>query len=351
MFKSFRKIIFGLNIFVIVATLLAYASPFISPEMTSVFSYFGLIYPWLLLLNLLFLLAWVLVKKPLLALASFSVILLGWFHIQSFINFSSEEESKPQNSLEIVTFNTQNAYYSFAAKKENRDFKKEAFSEFISNSFDPDIFCGQEVGLYAQEILDTALDAKYKHTIKYKGAVIYSKHPIINKGQIDFSTKTNSCLYADIATPYCTLRVYSVHLQSNNISRDADKVLDEVDFQDSDTWKGFKGILSKYKKTSAIRAMQATEVKAHIEQSPYPVVLCGDLNDPPQSFTYRLLSKNLNDSFLKKGNGLGTTFGGRIPALRIDYIFVDPELTLVNHKVIKDKFSDHFPVLSKITCD
>lgn len=351
MLKSFQKILFGLNIVVIIATLMAYASPFISPEVTSIFSYFGLIYPWLLLLNLLFLAGWVLAKKPLIALASFSIILLGWFHIQSFINFSSNDDLTTRKSLEVVTFNTQNAYYSFAAKKEKRAAKKEAFTNFIKESFNPDIFCGQEVGVYAQEILDNALNADYKHSIKYKGAVIYSKYPIIHKGQIEFNTKTNSCLFADVATPFCTLRVYSVHLQSNNISRDADKVLDEVDLQDRDTWREFSEILSKYKKTSVVRAKQAEELKAHIDQSPFPVILCGDLNDPPQSFTYRLISKNLDDSFLKQGNGLGTTFGGRIPALRIDYIFVDPNLTLSSHKVIKEKFSDHFPVLSKIICD
>jgi endonuclease/exonuclease/phosphatase family metal-dependent hydrolase len=70
----------------------------------------------------------------------------------------------------------------------------------------------------------------------------------------------------------------------------------------------------------AMRARQAEILREHIAASPHPVIVCGDFNDTPLSYSYRLMSKGLKDSFMEKGWGLGTTYAGALPALRIDYI-------------------------------
>jgi endonuclease/exonuclease/phosphatase family metal-dependent hydrolase len=46
--------------------------------------------------------------------------------------------------------------------------------------------------------------------------------------------------------------------------------------------------------------------------------------------------------------GMGTTYAGKIPLLRIDYIFADQNLEVATFDIVKDPFSDHYAVISTI---
>ncbi|MEM8906288.1 MAG: endonuclease/exonuclease/phosphatase family protein, partial [Bacteroidota bacterium] len=94
------------------------------------------------------------------------------------------------------------------------------------------------------------------------------------------------------------------------------------------------------------RAQQAHLVAEHVRNSPYPVMICGDFNETPLSYVYRILSAPLQDAFKQKGSGLGTTYAGKIPALRIDYILADRRLKILDHQILYKSYSDHYPVRS-----
>jgi endonuclease/exonuclease/phosphatase family metal-dependent hydrolase len=77
--------------------------------------------------------------------------------------------------------------------------------------------------------------------------------------------------------------------------------------------------------------------------------VCGDFNDTPNSYTYHQIAKNLNDAFQEAGSGIGTTYIGAIPFLRIDYILYSPEFfTPLFFRIIPKKLSDHFPISSAL---
>ena len=97
-----------------------------------------------------------------------------------------------------------------------------------------------------------------------------------------------------------------------------------------------------------IRAKQAEILTNHIASSPYPVIVCGDFNDIPVSYTYRTLSQNLNDAFEKRGFGFGTTYSGNIPALKIDYILTAKRIKIFNCTILKVPYSDHYPMVSEL---
>jgi endonuclease/exonuclease/phosphatase family metal-dependent hydrolase len=79
------------------------------------------------------------------------------------------------------------------------------------------------------------------------------------------------------------------------------------------------------------------------------VVVCGDFNDTPNSYTYHQISKGLNDAFREAGSGIGTTYVGKIPFLRIDYILYSKErFDPLYFKVIRKNLSDHYPVVSTL---
>ena len=105
-------------------------------------------------------------------------------------------------------------------------------------------------------------------------------------------------------------------------------------------------VLKKLIYFSKIRVKQAEEVAAHIQQCPYPVIVCGDFNELPLSYPYRIISKGLKDAFLERGKGWGFTYCGKIPGLRLDYVLVSPEIEVIDFKIPKRKLSDHYPVIA-----
>jgi len=92
-----------------------------------------------------------------------------------------------------------------------------------------------------------------------------------------------------------------------------------------------------------LRAEQVEMVAQHIEKSPYPVVLAGDFNDIPASWSYHQLTQHLNDAF-KSGKGYGQTYIGSIPGFRIDYIMHSDEFSPYNFTTGDVEYSDHYPI-------
>ena len=88
----------------------------------------------------------------------------------------------------------------------------------------------------------------------------------------------------------------------------------------NDIPEGVKNLTTRLMIANKNRAHQAEEIQRHIDGSPYPVILCGDFNDTPLSYTYRQLSRKLTDSFIEKGRGIGNTYIGGFPSFRIDYV-------------------------------
>ncbi|MGN6569254.1 MAG: endonuclease/exonuclease/phosphatase family protein, partial [Flavipsychrobacter sp.] len=95
------------------------------------------------------------------------------------------------------------------------------------------------------------------------------------------------------------------------------------------------------------RALEADSIAGVVGRSPYPVLICGDLNDVPSSYVYATIRGKCKDAFVSKGKSLGRTFNAILPTLRIDDIFYDPALlTAVEYKTPFLFLSDHKPVVA-----
>jgi len=302
---------------------------------------FGLFYPVLLFANIAMVLFWMLVEFKYL-FASLITIFIGWSHLQGFVNFSALSDDP--GDLTVMTYNA-NFFYSIqkGSKKEKKN-KRKGVSDFFANHKDVDIFCLQESSKFSKDILKNLLPDYHVHEIPKRATFIISRFPIISNGEIDFGTLTNSCLWADIKTPSGKVRIYTAHLQSNKVSNDAADVIENANLQEKKTWNGIRGILNKYSLTSRKRARQAQMIADHAAKCSHKTIIAGDVNDPPTSYTYSRLCGDFQDSFVKAGAGIGTTYAGSIPMLRIDYIFVDNDFEVESFEVLKEDYSDHYPV-------
>lgn len=182
------------------------------------------------------------------------------------------------------------------------------------------------------------------------GMAIFSKYPLINKKVIDFNHRgSNLCLYADLVAKKDTVRVYNCHLQSIRFGQEDYKLMNRIgyDIEEEDA-SGLKKILSRLKIAFTKRASQADTVAASIRSSSYPLIFCGDFNDTPSSYSYKTISENLCDAFCESGSGFGSTYVGPFPAFRIDFIFHSPQLKSYDFSTIKQKLSDHYPLVCKL---
>ena len=279
------------NLLLILTTFLAYLSPYVHPGTFGIFSFFGVAYPWLLLCNLLFVFFWLL-RKDRYLLFSLICIIMGWGHFTRFvgINFGSGEVGA--NYTTVISYNIQYLSSLRTGTNQARTAKTAAFHQLLKEQ-QPHIFCVQEAGSINIEFLNDALPLLHHYSVEGKGTAIYSTYPIINQGVVEFGTKVNACLWADVKVDQSIYRIYSIHLQSNKVSRLADQVIQDGDLQRRQTWTDIGGMISRVKKATVIRAQQAELVAAHIAQSPHPVIVCGDLNDTPQSYSYRQIARNL----------------------------------------------------------
>lgn len=299
------------------------------------------------ILNTFFALLWISLRKKYLWI-SFITLLIGWsFHgrfVQFSVNRAPLEDANEANLLHVMEYNMHGLVDVPPFSVSKFEEKKKNLSKYILEAFPQiDILCSLEG--------TAGLNIGLPHTIKAKKASIYtySKYPIVAQGELQLpDQKYQFGIWADIKTPGGVIRVYNLHLQSNRITAETEELMDEIKVQERDTWIRIGDVISKYRRATAIRSDQARWVKKHVDNCPHPVLLCGDFNDTPQSNAYQTISKNLTDSFRSRGKGIGTTYAGSLPALRIDYIMLSSQLKVRQHEVLEWDYSDHFPILATL---
>jgi endonuclease/exonuclease/phosphatase family metal-dependent hydrolase len=184
------------------------------------------------------------------------------------------------------------------------------------------------------------------------GIATLSRYPIVEKGVVPFDREgTNMCIYTDIDYNGKIVRVYNMHLQSLHFKQTDLEFLKSLNFSDEQTLAGAKNIFSRFKHAFIRREEQAKTIREHINDCPYPVVLCGDFNDTPLSYSYELLKGDLIDAFQEKGTGIGSTYNGAFPLLRIDYVLHSANLQLHYFEKKKEDLSDHYPLVAYFTFD
>ena len=314
---------------------MSYLAPYINPTKAWIFSFFATAYLWLLLCNVVFIIGWLL-RKNKLWLLSFLAILLGLQNLGSYFNFSIQNPQ--QDHLSLMSYNI-GAFIKNHKLRKDKTSKKQ-FVSFLKEAGKPDILCIQESPF--EKLFKDSL--QYKFSLRKGSMFILSDLPHVDRGVLDFPNTSNRIIWADIKTKTKIIRVINVHLQSNKVSQQTEDLVNNVDLAEKETWEGMRSVIGKVKRATAIRTRQAEEAQNFIASSPYPVLLAGDFNDTPLSYTYALMSDKLKDAYIKKGTGLGITFAGDIPGLRIDYIMGSKEIEFSSYTCSKVDFSDHYPI-------
>jgi len=322
-FDIIDKISVGFTLALIIGVI----SSYVNLGMLSVL--FSVIMPLLFICNLLLGIYGLFKKKYFYSIGAIVYLLCFTFFFQ--VSYTSKDEDN--NTVSILSYNVR-AFQQYISENKN------ASTEIIKfiDSINADIVVFQEssykdgknVTGYPFQFLG------YRAHIDKSLLTIYSKYPIVNKGYIDFPNSKNNAIYADIKINEDTLRVYNAHLQSYVISP---YILTQK-YSDFTYWKNLN---SKIKK----QVEQAKLIKRHANKTSNNVIISGDFNTTPYSQTYRILKKNLKDSYLSSGNGFGETYSRLYYPLRLDYFLSSTDINIINHLNYDLNLSDHEPVMMK----
>lgn len=320
-----------------------------------------------LLVLVAFIFFWLFIK-PVRALISVVAILLAFKPLNNIIPYrfsNAFSKAKSENALRIMTWNV--AQFNIMEAKQRPEVKSQMLH--IINDYQPDIACFQEMVAEDSTVKDHGHIDEFLEKLNFKnyfysynvkedfwgyahfGVIIFSKYPIINKQTVSFYPNDYNSIfqYVDIVKAADTIRVFNVHLQSLRFSKTNLKYIDKPTVEDENTAiKESRSIISKFKKGFLKRETQADRIRAEINKSPYPVMVTGDFNDVPNSYAYNTIGGNMKNAFVEKGSGLGRTFSGISPVLRIDNIFVDNRMDVLQFNLVKKKLSDHFPIIADV---
>ena len=159
---------------------------------------------------------------------------------------------------------------------------------------------------------------------------------------------TEALVHADIKVNEDTIRVFATHLQSVQFRQRDYEAIDEIKTASDSLIDNSKTVLAKLRKAIILRASQADIVRQIMDDSPYPTIFCGDLNDTPNSYTYFTIRGDMQDAFLEKGFGIGRTFSSLSPTLRIDYILADDQFSIKQFTRVVKYLSDHFMIMADV---
>lgn len=361
--RLINKILKLLNYVLAGALLLTYVSVYISPEFFWPVAFLGLAFPFLLVANILFLIYWITQKRRLFLL-SLIILLMGIKPVSRIyqVDFSGNKEMKnPGSEMEITIMSYNVRVFNLFGSNEFGDEQKGLFA-FIREK-KPDIVCFQE--FYINEKKQFTLDTisqllpnmNYNHIFwlskgngfKY-GIATFSRYPIVKKGRIDFGKSLNSAIFTDILIDKERIRIYNNHLQSIRFNRkNYQFISNQSKYSDRRRLEEIQDISFRLRDAFIKRSKQAEKISSSINRSAYPVLVCGDFNDTPVSYTYHTISTGLKDAFVEAGSGIGITYQGKFPSYRIDYIFYDNAFRIKNFEIIENSFSDHFPVKASVS--
>ena len=343
-----RRLLWWVNGALALATALALLSPYAAPGHLWPIAFAGLAFPSLVIAHLLALGWWLLreVRRAWLSALCLAASVPG---INALVGFGESPTAPAERTLTLVNYNLLGGAEFDVADPDAFRQNVDAFAACVLPG--ADLVAFQETPRYerVRRALEARLDSAGLTHHFYPGEVNVSLHarvPFRETSVLEEGNTTNAIITALIVPqPGDTLRVFGAHLQSNSIRIDAERVAKDVARGRRRAYWKLRGVAANYRTAARERARQAAILTRAIRASDHPVVVLGDLNDVPQSYAVsELLRAGLSDSFRESGRGLGVSYPGTIPGLRIDYLLASEGLPWYGSEVLDCDFSDHKPV-------
>lgn len=344
-----------------IITITAAFSGEFDPNQSKYMSVLGLAVPGLLLCNLVVAVCWAFARKywvflPLVAL----LFNCGYFLAVFQFNFTKKipvghySSNYADGYLKIATYNVGNfggEITGYSCKEIARYMKEQevdilCFQEFGDNKYFPIDSIRNVFSHWKYDLIPTGDSIRGVLPI-----AVFSRYPLIDPQFISYPQSANCSMQCDIVLGRDTVRLLNNHLQTTSVTQNRRK-WERGLANSNDTRRDaevVQGAIATLNTNFIKRAEQTDRISELALASPYPVLVCGDFNSLPSSYTYAELNNILKDGFKSSGRGYMYTYRYFKRLLRIDYVFHSP--TIQGYRYYSpnlDLCSDHNPVLMEM---
>lgn len=330
------------HLILVVVTLASYLPPFVNPATFWPMATMGLLAPSLWGLMLLFAFYWMW-KRDNAVWLSVITLLLGWEMMSNAFAIPDGNTAPHTTKISVASLN-------------GHGFRQQPDKDIVDfiKGLDVDVLLLQEFKIRAQgdalaKTIKGQTDFPYLYRKTEAQLVVFSRFPLKNGEVHYFSNRVNGYLMVDVELPEGTFKLVNAHLQTNGISNLANEVTHDGRFQEKKTWQKVKTMFGRYGRSNKVRTQQSLEILSACEKTNLPILLAGDFNDVPTSYLYQRFSAKFQDAHLSQAWGLGTTYQGLLPGLRIDYILPDDRFIIHDFDRIPCGFSDHQAIRAEIS--
>ena len=322
--------------------LLSSFSGTLAPQNYPKLSVMPLLFPIFLGINILFLIAWLFIRKKF-ALVSAIAMLLCITDIRGYfpINIPS---NAPPGCIKVMSYNIAYRNLNYIS----------GIIDYISEA-SPDILCLQECAKSSKLTENPTIRQIYPYiaydSIKASMVTCMSKYPITHSEIIDYESVGNSSMAHNIVIDKDTILVVNNHFQSYILSKNDIEEYKGITGRHTDMAdreKGTKDIARKIIKANKARGPQVEKVYDYLEKhhKRYTIVL-GDFNEPAMSYAHYMLTKKYKDAFTRAGNGFGFTYNQNKIHYRIDHILYSDDIDAFETEVDRScDISDHYPIFT-----
>jgi len=366
--KGVKYTIFATNIVAMILLILSINAPKIAPSSNIFVAYLGLGFPFLLLLNIGYLVLWIISFRWKYIILQVIVLAMCSSTIFTYIAVNPKTKDIPENSIKFMSYNVRG--FDWLTGQEARE---NPVLQYIANS-GADIICLQEFAvddkrgrnrmISLREFDDIMKDYPYRTVVRLGpenepniyGLACYSKYPILKQARLPISSAFNGSAMYEIRVGKRKITVVNNHLESNRITAE-DKALykELVLTRRQDKLNDMAQVIqNRMEPAFKTRERQADIIASCIRQQineTYAMIVCGDFNDPPISYAYQTIKGDFIDSFKATGKGLGITYNADGFWFRIDYIMHSRNIKSYNCTVDKVNYSDHYPIYSYISLE
>lgn len=345
-----RLLIFFVAIFAfiaLIASVLCAVNPLVSPNFFVWTSFFGLAFWPILFADVAIFLLLIFLKARKSLMISVLALLVA---VPGFMRSCSvKNETFDQGNVKIMSYNLAN-FRDITNVSRTREMVKADVIQLI-NEEKPDIVCLQESGAWAKDKADEfgeKIGCKYHSVNKFshRGNIIFSRFPLEEDEYTERFNESGAAGFVKLVKAGSLGKFYlqNTHLQSYSITKDEIDYLGDTKNYVENSSKG-KSVFTKLKDGFEARTKDTKIIVNNLPENGMPVIVCGDFNDTPLSYTYQQMKKaGFSDAFLEVGRGVGKTYCGKLPLLRIDYFWHDENINVFTYKTVRKNMSDHYPI-------
>lgn len=344
----------------LMAMALSVLSGFVNPEKFVWMAYFGLVFWVIFFYNVivftLLLLMWSRhVKIALLALL---------ISIPGVVKSFSTGKSHGEGELRVMSYNVHN-FDDVAGQDRSRSEMADLVVELVRQQ-QVDVFCLQEFREYKKKVtrqeaveqLGERMGLPYHYYQKkrhFGGNVIFSKYPIvaIPEGEPFHENNDYGVIVTKIdAGEKGSFYVACCHLTSFQLTVEEVEMISDPSKNKTEVQKAGKSIVRKMNLAYRKRSNEVSQLLNDMPRDGRNFLVCGDMNDTPLSYTCRRIRQaGFTDGFVKAGRGIGYTYAGKLPWLRIDYLWCAGKVQPKSFQRLKFKGSDHYPIVMSFSIE